>query len=101
MIRKIQKKSIEMPLVEAIQIGSEQIKKRLKRSIIIICSIALGIALFTYLEMTNIIFQIYMNTTGTAIETYQFWLIIVSLFVCGIGLINANLIATYERYRLL
>jgi ABC-type antimicrobial peptide transport system permease subunit len=36
---------------------------------------------------------------GSTMEAYQFWLIIVSLFVCGIGLINANLIAIYERYR--
>lgn len=93
------KRKIELPLVEAFQISLEQIRKRLKRSIILICSIALGIALFTYLQMTNIIFSVYMSSTETTIEAYQSWLIIISLFVCGIGLINANIIATYERYR--
>jgi len=49
------------------------------------------------MEVTNIVFAAYMSSMGT-IEAYQFWLIIVSLLVCGIGLINTNLIATYERY---
>ncbi len=77
----------------------EQIRKRLKRSIIVVGSIALGISLLTHLEMTNVILATYMSSMGTTMEAYQFWLIVVSLFVCGIGLINANLIAIYERYR--
>lgn len=93
------KGKIELPFLEAFWISVEQIRKRLKRSIIVVGSIALGIALLTHLEMTNIIFASYMKSMGITIEAYQFWLIIVSLFVCGIGLINANLIATYERYR--
>lgn len=77
----------------------EQIRKRLKRSIILVGSIALGISLLTHLEMTNVILATYMSSMGSTMEAYQFWLIIVSLFVCGIGLINANLMAIYERYR--
>jgi len=93
------KRKIELPLLEAFSISFEQIRKRFKRSIIVVGSIALGIALLTHLEMTNIVFAAYMSSAGVTIEAYQFWLVMVSLFVCGVGLINANLIATYERYR--
>ncbi|UCH03049.1 MAG: FtsX-like permease family protein, partial [Candidatus Bathyarchaeota archaeon] len=96
---KDRKEKIEFPFVQALWLSVEQIKKRTKRSVIVIVSIALGIALLTHLEMTNIIFLSYMKSTGIMIEAYQFWLIIVSLFVCGVGLINSNLITTYERYR--
>ena len=90
---------MEFPFREAFWMSLEQIRKRLKRSIILVGSIALGISLLTHLEMTNVILATYMSSMGSTMEAYQFWLIIVSLFVCGIGLINANLIAIYERYR--
>jgi len=96
---KDKEEKIEFPFVQALWLSVEQIKKRTKRSVIVIVSIALGIALLTHLEMTNIIFLSYVKSTGIMIEAYQFWLIIVSLFVCGVGLINSNLITTYERYR--
>jgi ABC-type lipoprotein release transport system permease subunit len=96
---KDRKKKIEFPFLQALWLSVEQIKKRTKRSVIVIISIALGIALLTHLEMTNVIFLAYEKSTGITIEAYQFWLIIVSLFVCGVGLINSNLITTYERYR--
>ncbi len=95
----LQKKTIEFPLLEAARISVEHIKKRLYRSLIIVCSIALGIALLTHLEVTNILYAVHLQEAGLALEGYQFWLIIISLLVCGIGLINANLIAIYERYR--
>jgi len=94
-----EEKRIEFPFREAFWMSLEQIRKRLQRSIIVVGSIALGIALLTHLEMTNVIFASYMSSRGTTMEAYQFWLIVVSLFVCAIGLINANLIAIYERYR--
>lgn len=90
---------IEFPFREAFWMSLEQIRKRLQRSIIVVGSIALGIALLTHLEMTNVILGTYMSSLGTKMEAYQFWLIVVSLFVCAIGLVNANLIAIYERYR--
>lgn len=92
-------KRIEFPLIEAFGISIEQIRKRLKRSLIIVGSIALGISLLTHLEMTNIILAAYMKNMDVTIEAYQFWLIAVSLLVCGMGLVNANLIAVYERFR--
>jgi putative ABC transport system permease protein len=93
------KGKIELPFSEALTISLEQIKKRFARSAIVIASITLGIAFMTYLQMTNLILGAYMRAEGTTVEAYQFWLVIVSLFVCGVGLINSTLIATIERYR--
>jgi putative ABC transport system permease protein len=99
MLKSPQHKTIEFPILEAARISVEHIKKRLYRSLIIVCSIALGIALLTHLKITNILYAAHLREAGLALEGYQFWLIIVSLLVCGIGLINANLIAIYERYQ--
>jgi predicted lysophospholipase L1 biosynthesis ABC-type transport system permease subunit len=98
-IRSQPQKTIEFPILEAARISVEHIRKRLYRSLIIVCSIALGIALLTHLEVTNLLYAAHLREAGLALEGYQFWLIIISLLVCGIGLINANLIAIYERYR--
>lgn len=99
MLKNPQQKTIEFPILEAARISVEHIKKRFYRSLIIVCSIALGIALLTHLEVTNILYAAHLREAGLTLEGYQFWLIIISLLVCGIGLINANLIAIYERYR--
>lgn len=93
------KKEVKLPLSEAIGVSLEQIKRRIKRSGIIIASIALGIALMSHFLVANIIFQSYGQSTGIVMEAYQFWLIIVSFIVCVVGLTNSSLIAVYERYR--
>lgn len=90
---------IELPFTEAFRISLEQIRKRFARSMIVIASIALGIAFMSYLQMTNIVLSAYMRQEGATIEAYQSWLVVVSLFVCGVGLVNSTLIAIYERYR--
>jgi ABC-type antimicrobial peptide transport system permease subunit len=90
---------IAFPLSEAFWISLQQIRKRFLRSFIVITSIVLGVAFMSYLIMTNVIVNAFMRETGASVEAYQFWLVIVSFFVCGISLINATLIAIYERYK--
>jgi ABC-type lipoprotein release transport system permease subunit len=89
---------IKLPISEAFLISIEQIRKRFTRSIIMIASIALGIAFMTHINLTNVIVNAYMAEVGTTVEAYQFWLLIISAFVCCVGLINSTLIAVYERY---
>ncbi|MCJ7771133.1 FtsX-like permease family protein [Candidatus Bathyarchaeota archaeon] len=93
------KKEVKLPLSEALKVSLEQIRRRIKRSGIIIASIALGIALMSHFLVANLIFQSYGQATGTVMEAYQFWLIVVSFIVCVVGLTNSSLIAVYERYR--
>lgn len=93
------KKEVKLPPSEALRVSLEQIRRRIKRSGIIIASIALGIALMSHFLVANLIFQSYGQSTGIVMEAYQFWLIIVSFIVCVVGLTNSSLIAVYERYR--
>ena len=96
-LKETQKK-ISFPISEAFYISLEQIRKRFQRSMIVVASIALGIAFMTHLIMTHVIVNSYMKEIGATIEAYQFWLVVVALCVCCIGLINSTLIAVYERY---
>ena len=89
---------IKLPISEAFHISVRQIRIRFQRSKIMIASIGLGIAFMTHLNITNVIFNAYMSEVGTTVEAYQFWLLIISAFVCCVGLINSTLIAVYERY---
>jgi len=65
---------VELPLSEAFRVSLEQIRRRMKRSGIVVLSITLGIALMAHF-------------------------LVVSFLVCVVGLTNASLIAVYERYR--
>jgi len=98
-LKKQERGKITFPLSEAFSISLEQIKRRFLRSFIVVTSIVLGVAFMSYLIMTNVIVNAFMREAGASVEAYQFWLVIVSFFVCGISLINATLIAIYERYK--
>ena len=89
---------INLPLSEAFLISLEQIRTRFQRSMIMVASIGLGIAFMSHLTMTNVIFSAYIEQVGSTVEAYQFWLLIIAAFVCCVGLVNASLIAVYERY---
>lgn len=91
------KREIHLPLSEAFQISLEGLGKRLRRSIIVIASIALGITYLTYFLATNTIFS--TSVQGESMEAYHVWLVVVSLVVCGVGIVNSTLISVLERYR--
>jgi predicted lysophospholipase L1 biosynthesis ABC-type transport system permease subunit len=91
------KRDIRLPFSEAVHISVEHIGKRRTRSLIVGVSVALGISYLTYFLATNAIFR--ASARGGTVEAYHFWLVVVSIIVCGIGLINATLISVLERYR--
>jgi ABC-type lipoprotein release transport system permease subunit len=93
------KMEVKLPLAEAFQVSLDQIRRRLKKSIIVIASIALGIALMSHFLVSNLIFESYGESSGIVMEAYQFWLIVISFIVCVVGLTNSSLITVYERYR--
>jgi len=90
---------VELPINEAFRISLEQIQRRMRRSSITIASVALSIAFMAYFLVTNLIFESYGSRTGIKVETYQFWLIVVSFLVSIISLTNSTLIAVYERVK--
>lgn len=93
------KRVIQLPLSEAFQISLEHIWKRQTRSLIVVASTALGIAYLTYFLATNVIFSASLKGAGISVEAYHLWLVVVSILVCGVGLVNSTLIAVLERYR--
>lgn len=90
-------KRVQLPLSEAFQISLGQILRRRTRSFIVIASTALGISYLTYFLATNAIFN--ASLKDVSVGTYHFWLVVVSLLVCGVSLVNSTLISVLERYR--
>lgn len=93
------KREIHFPLSDALQISLEHIRKRLTRSIIVVASTALGTSYLTYFLATNTIISSSLGKAGESVEAYHFWLIVISIFICGVSLVNSTLISVLERYR--
>lgn len=93
------KKGIYLPLSEAFQISLDHIWKLRTRSMIMVVSTALGISYLTYFLASNAIFSASLKRLGVSVEAYQLWLVVLSIFVCGVGLVNSTLIAVLQRYR--
>ncbi len=86
---------VSFPLIEAFHISLESIRKRFTRAAITAASVTLGIAfLVSLLLMASL--QI-GGEHGT--EPYMYWLLFISLLVCGVGITNSMLIAVAERYK--
>jgi putative ABC transport system permease protein len=93
------KRRVELPLSEAIQIGFEQIRRRQRRSSLMIASAALSTAFMVYFVVSSLILESFGKRTGVTVETYQMWLVVISFIVAMVGLTNSTLMAVYERYR--
>ena len=89
---------IHLPLSEAFRISLESIKKRLVRAAITTTSIILGIAFMVSLLLMAQIQQVVAGVSQ-GIKAYQYWLLLISLLVCGVGITNSMLIAVAERYK--
>lgn len=85
---------IKLPLSEAFRLSIEDIRNRFTRSAITTASIVLGIAFMGVLNLTGLI----MAGWGGAPEAYQWWLLMISLLICGVSITNSMLISVTERY---
>jgi putative ABC transport system permease protein len=96
-----EKREIIFPMGEAFRYCLESIRKRFTRAIITALSIVLGIAfLVTLLTMAAILgAQAGGATGGAAIAAYQYWMVIIALLVCGVGIVNSMLMSVTERYK--
>ena len=92
------KREVHLPLLDSLQISLEHIRKRKTRSIIVVASTALGISYLTHFLATNTIVSSFLGETGGSAEAYRFGLIVVSIFICGISIINSTMISVLERY---
>jgi len=100
MRRKREVGRITFSLIDAFRLGYDNVKRRFNRAVFSMAAIALGIAFFSTLSLMDAFFSIYTQAEGgVRVESYQYWLLFVSLAVCVISITNSMLIAVYERYR--
>lgn len=92
---------IHFTLMDAVRLGRGYIRRRLDRSLINIASIALGLSFYTTMVISDLFYSTSagLGVGQVAVESYQYWLVAVSLVVSIVGITNAMLIAVYERYR--
>lgn len=88
---------IRFPFSEAFKLSIESIRKRFVRAAITTAAVVLGIAFMNSLMMMAAIQSVYTGTAG--IQTYQYWLLFISLLVCAVGIMNSMLIAVAERFK--
>ncbi len=89
----------KFPLGEALHLSMENIKKRFVRTLITTLGIILGIAFMCALLAMNHIIRKSNDSSlkGQDIEAYQWWLVLISLIVCVVGITNSMLMAVTER----
>jgi len=87
--------SIAFPIGEAMRFALESIRKRFTRALITSLSVLLGIAFMVTLLTMGFI----LRGTGGAPAAYQYWMVIIALLVCGVGIVNSMLMSVTERYK--
>ena len=88
--------TIKFPVGEAFRFSLESIRKRFTRALITALSVLLGIAfMVTILTMGTIL----TNVGEQPPESYQLWMVIIALLVCGVGIVNSMLMSVTERYK--
>ncbi len=85
---------VSLPLIEAFYISVESIRKRFVRAAITAASVTLGIAF-----LVSLLLMASIQVGGEGAEPYMYWLLFISLLVCGVGITNTMLIAVAERYK--
>ena len=93
--------AVKFPLSEAISFSIESVRRRFTRALITIVSIILGIAfLSAILTIARIVIALSGPSAGAeALPSYQLWMAIIALLVCGVGIINSMLMSVTERYK--
>lgn len=99
------KRQIKLPNREAVKIAVRSLRVRIWRSAITLAGIVLTIAFLSSVMTSGVLTQA-AQAAGeqVAVETAsgkatQFWLILISLLVCAVGITNAMLMSVTERFR--
>jgi hypothetical protein len=88
--------SVKFPVSEAFRFSLESIRKRFTRALITTLSILLGIAFMVTILTTTRILE---NVGSAPPGAYQYWMVIIALLVCGVGIVNSMLMSVTERYK--
>ncbi|MCL7487829.1 MAG: FtsX-like permease family protein [Desulfobulbaceae bacterium] len=110
---------VELPFGKSVEIAYKSIRARFFRSLITTLSLVLAIAFLCYVQTGNLIaeavlqhngeeayrileragYDIEPGATSIGDSAKQRWIIILSLLVCVVGIVNAQLMAVTERFR--
>ncbi len=113
------KRLVALPLQKSIQMAYQSIRVRFFRSMVTTMSLVLAVAFLAYIQVGNDIAQGLLNSgssdflqaltkagfdisTGDTTVTSsakQRWIVFLSLLVCVVGIINAQLMSVTERFR--
>jgi len=94
-----EKREIIFPIGEAFRFCFESIRKRFTRALITALSIVLGISFMVTLLTMALILNVVGEAGGGGIQAYQYWMAIIALLVCGVGIVNSMLMSVTERYK--
>jgi len=110
---------VVLPFGKSVEIAYKNIKVRFFRSLITTLSLVLAVSFLSYTGVSNDVangmlasgdpelrqkliragFDLDPGTTNVAASPKQRWIIILSLLVCTVGIVNAQLMAVTERFR--
>ncbi len=110
---------VALPFVKSVEIAFSSIRVRFFRSLITTLSLVLAVAFLCYVQTGNIIAEGILHVDDEAAirvltragydvqpgdmsiggSAKQRWLVILSLLVCVVGIVNAQLMAVTERFR--
>lgn len=110
---------VELPFGKSVDIAYKSIRVRFFRSLITTLSLMLAVAFLCYVQTGNQIaeevlkagdenvlrsldragYDVEPGTTSIGGSAKQRWIIVLSLLVCVVGIVNAQLMAVTERFR--
>jgi putative ABC transport system permease protein len=110
---------VELPLSKSFQLAYQSIRVRFFRSLVTTMSLVLAVSFFTFIQTGNDTasglllsedqgillslakagYEIDPNTATIATNAKQRWIVFLSLLVCVVGIINAQLMSVTERFR--
>ena len=112
-------RQVKLPFIKSLEISLKSIKVRFFRSLITTLSLVLAVSFLSFIGVSNDVANGMLDTrdpelrrlliqSGYDIEPgdvsvgsspKQRWLVILSLLVCVVGIVNAQLMAVTERFR--
>jgi len=110
---------VELPFGKSVEIAYKSLRVRFFRSMITTLSLVLAIAFLCYVQTGNLLaetllvkggekavttlvqagYDIEPGTTSVGESAKQRWIVVLSLLVCVVGIVNAQLMAVTERFR--
>jgi putative ABC transport system permease protein len=112
-------RQIVLPFVKSVEISLKSIKVRFFRSLITTMSLVLAVSFLSFVKVNNDVangllatgdqhlrqaviragYDVGPKDTNVGASPKQRWIIILSLLVCVVGIVNAQLMAVTERFR--